>query len=341
MKKLVIIGGGFAGSLIAKNCENYFDTTLIDSKDFFEFTPGILRTIVQPSHAKKIQVLHKEYLKKTNFIRSLVTNVDKKYVSVKDKKIPYDYLVIASGSSYVRLIKELDTVLVSRIKTLQQNYDKLLKAKKVLIIGGSFVGVELAAEIATHFPDKNITIIEATPHLISRNNPKASTYAEDFMKKHNVKFILEEKIIEKNKTLLTDKWRKVNADIIFSCVGIKPNSLFMEKNFKDKINEHCYLKVNDYLQLAGFNNIFVAGDVTDIKEEKLAQNAENHAYLISKNLKLLLKNKSLIAYNSKPRIMVISLGKLDGILIYKQFTLTGIIPGIMKTVIEKMFMRKL
>ena len=65
MKKLVIIGGGFAGSLIAKNCENYFDTTLIDSKDFFEFTPGILRTIVQPSHAKKIQVLHKEYLKKT------------------------------------------------------------------------------------------------------------------------------------------------------------------------------------------------------------------------------------------------------------------------------------
>ena len=59
------------------------------------------------------------------------------------------------------------------------------------------------------------------------------------------------------------------------------------------------------------------------------------------DLKLLLKNKSLIAYNSKPRIMVISLGKWDGILIYKQFTLTGIIPGIMKTMIEKMFMRKL
>ena len=36
MKKVLIIGGGFAGSIITKKLENKFDVTLIDSKDYFE-----------------------------------------------------------------------------------------------------------------------------------------------------------------------------------------------------------------------------------------------------------------------------------------------------------------
>ena len=42
MKKLIILGGGFAGAKIAKALENIYDVILIDSKDYFEFTPGIL-----------------------------------------------------------------------------------------------------------------------------------------------------------------------------------------------------------------------------------------------------------------------------------------------------------
>ncbi|PIZ83168.1 FAD-dependent oxidoreductase, partial [Candidatus Pacearchaeota archaeon CG_4_10_14_0_2_um_filter_05_32_18] len=46
MKNIVIIGGGFAGAKIAKALENYYGTVFIDDKDYFEFTPGILKTIV-------------------------------------------------------------------------------------------------------------------------------------------------------------------------------------------------------------------------------------------------------------------------------------------------------
>lgn len=37
--KLVIIGGGFAGAYVAKRVERHFETTLIDTKSYFEFTP--------------------------------------------------------------------------------------------------------------------------------------------------------------------------------------------------------------------------------------------------------------------------------------------------------------
>ena len=68
MKSVVVIGGGFAGSTIAKKLQNRFDVTLVDNKSYFEFTPGILRTIVHPTNQRCMQVEHKEYLKKTNVI---------------------------------------------------------------------------------------------------------------------------------------------------------------------------------------------------------------------------------------------------------------------------------
>ena len=48
MKNVVIIGGGFAGSVCAKKLEQDFKVTLVDTEDYFEFTPSILRLAVSP-----------------------------------------------------------------------------------------------------------------------------------------------------------------------------------------------------------------------------------------------------------------------------------------------------
>ena len=75
MEKVVIIGGGFTGAKCAKRLENDFSVTLIDTKDYYEFTPGILRTIINPNHTRHIQILHKDYLKKTNIIVNEVKSI--------------------------------------------------------------------------------------------------------------------------------------------------------------------------------------------------------------------------------------------------------------------------
>src|SRR3989338_1455974 len=99
MKKVVVIGGGFAGSLIARKLQKDFEVTLIDTKPYFEFTPGILRTIVEPEHYKSIQVGHKDYLK-AKIIVGHVKKIEEDFVHVDGKKLPYDYLAICSGSRY-------------------------------------------------------------------------------------------------------------------------------------------------------------------------------------------------------------------------------------------------
>jgi len=87
MKKVVIIGGGFAGATAAQGLEKKFEVILIDNKDYFEFTPSVLRTIVEPDHIKKVQVLHRHYLKCAKIIKGRVKRITERIVLVNDKKI--------------------------------------------------------------------------------------------------------------------------------------------------------------------------------------------------------------------------------------------------------------
>ena len=341
MKKVVVIGGGFAGSYTAKNLEKDFEVTLVDTKDYFEFTPSILRTIVEPKQLRKIQVLHNHYLSKAEIIKEEVKEITVKEVITDNHKIVFDYLVIGAGSSYNIPIKEKNTIIATRATTLRNYAQSLAKARKVLIIGGGLVGIELAAEIVERYHDKEITIIHAHDNLIARNHPQAISYARKFLKKKNVKILYNERMVEnKERKCFTDKDKQLEHDILFICTGIKPNSDFIKKNFSNELNSKQKLKINKYLQITNYPNIFSAGDITNLVEEKTAQNAEKQAEIIVRNIKHSETNEELEEYKSIKRPMVISLGKYKGILTYKNFVLTGFIPAIIKKIVEWKTMRR-
>lgn len=341
MKKVLIIGGGFSGSLIAKKLERNFRVVLIDTKDYFEFTPGILRTIVEPEHLLKIQSLHKDYLRKTEILIGCVKEVSSDYVNVNDKKINFDYLIISSGSRYSVPIKEQDVAITLRTKHLKESSKKLKESREILIIGGGLVGIELAAEIATHYKDKKITIIHSHNRLIPRNNEKTAKYAEKFLRKKKVDLIFGERVENFGKKEYTlSNGKKIKADIVFLATGIEPNFEFMKKNFSDVLNEENYIIVNEYMQVKGNKNIFAVGDVNDCAVEKTAQNAERQAKLIAHNLQALERENKLKKYSPKKTSLVISLGKYNGIFERGNFVFYGLIPAFMKWFIEKWVMMK-
>jgi len=340
-KKIVIVGGGFAGSNAAKFLENDFDVSFIDSKDYFEFTPSVLRTIVEPQHVKKIQSLHKNYLNRAVIVRDNVKGITKNTVITSKSKFPYDYLVICSGSDYNLPMKDKSTITATRADALAKYTERLKKSESVLIIGGGLVGVELAAEIIEKYPNKKVIVAHSKSELIERNPKKARDYAYRFLKKRNVNIIFNERVLPSKgeNVYKTNKNRKIKVDLAFLCVGIRPNYQCL-KNFSQVLNERKAVIVNEYLQVKGFSNVFAAGDINSVSEEKTAQNSEIQAEIVTKNIFNMEKGEDLEEYISKPRIMVISLGKWHGILVYKNFVLTGIIPGVLKNLIEWMEMRK-
>ena len=201
--------------------------------------------------------------------------------------------------------------------------------------------MELAAEICDHYSDKELTIVHARDTLMERSHHKAIQYADKLLRKRCAEILCNEKVIDnEGDTYFTDKGKKIQADMAFLCTGISCNFEFMKENFSDKLNKRNQIQVNNFLQMEGYDNIFAAGDITDRVEEKIAQNAENHAAVVVQNIKALENKEKLHEYKSKPRIMVISLGKKNGIVTYKNINIGGFIPALLKFIVEWKTMRR-
>ncbi len=342
-KRVVVIGGGFAGSTVARHLEKEFEVTLIDTKNYFEFTPSILRTIVEPGHIRKIQRLHTSYLHRTHVVIGEVSNVSHLFVKIGSKKIPYDYLVIASGSRYTLPIKEQHVILATRAVHLRDCYKQLCTSESVLIIGGGLVGVELAAEIITKYPSKQVTLVHAGNRLIERNHTKASLAVEYFLKRRGVTIIANERIASsKRGKFFTSSGKVLSADMTFLCTGIIPNYEFLKSHFASILTPQNQIKVNSHLQVQNHPMIFAAGDIAGLNLEKTAQHAEHQARVVAQNIRSHALGESLSVYTPNKRApMVISLGQKKGVLEYNGFVVTGYLPGLLKRFIEFKEMRKL
>lgn len=258
-------------------------------------------------------------------------------MNLYDRKFDYDILIIASGSEYTRPFKQKNIINADRGRNLRNHHRELEEAKQVLIIGGGIVGVELAGEIATHYPQKHLMMVHSREFLCPRGNKKVIDHIHRSLKRKGVRIILGERVkVTEGKHFTTNKGTKITADYAFLALGINPNSQFL-KGFA-KLDEKGFVKVEDTLLMKGSNNVFVAGDVAAIQEEKLAQNAEKHATIVVENIRRLTRKQALKKYVTAPRVTIISLGKYDGVLSYKNWSTTGLLPGLMKSWVEKMTM---
>ncbi len=337
--KLVILGGGFCGALVAKLLDKRKDIelTLIDKKDYFEYTPSIHKVIFNAAYHKKITVPFSHFLKRTRIVTDKLVQVTPRFVETEREKIRFDYLVIATGIDYPIFLNNKENVctLKSGLEAAQMGA-KILAQEHLLIIGGGLIGVEIAGELVTKTQGKRLIIVHPHDRLLERNPAKASNYARKLLERHGAQIIFGERVIDHKGTIfMTDKGRKIDAEAGIWCAGIRCNPWFM-KGFPDSIfTERKALKVNEFLQLEGYPNIFVGGDINSVQEEKTAQNAERHAHLIVKNLDKLQKGKPLLAHQPRSAPLVISLGDWTGILTLPNgWSINGFFSGILKWLIE-------
>jgi len=286
-------------------------------------------------------VMHTKYLKHTNIIQAQVQSVTTEHVVLPDRNIPYDYLVINSGSNYTQPFKESSVIAAARANTLRESYWTIKKVHKILIIGGGIVGVELAAEISTHFPHKEITIVHGQSTLINRFPKGAIKYCENYLRKRGVRILVNERIIgHRGQVFITDQAKEISCEVAFLCTGIQPNSsLLRTEELGHTIAQNGFIKANDFLQLQGrvvYPNIFVAGDVIDRNEEKLAQGAESQARIVANNIKAMESGVNLARYSIPiwHRPVLISLGKFHGVFVWGRFSLGGPLPALLKEAVE-------
>eukprot|EP00698_Gefionella_okellyi_P000033 TRINITY_DN1001_c0_g1_i4.p1 TRINITY_DN1001_c0_g1~~TRINITY_DN1001_c0_g1_i4.p1 ORF type:complete len:253 (+),score=52.88 TRINITY_DN1001_c0_g1_i4:722-1480(+) len=249
------------------------------------------------------------------------------------------------GSRYDTPVKGPKVVNAVNFEEIMARHDDLLKAKRVCVIGGGPVGVEVAGEIAQNFPEKEVVLMSRGDLLERCCKAAHENCYRLFSMFPNIQLVLGERLkgLEDERFVTTESGKRIEADIIYPCMGFVPNTECVQKHFAASMTEHGLLKVNPKtLQVLGHDNVFALGDINDIPEEKLAQTAEAHSALAVSNLRLMERSLAPKSYTiPDKRLIIVSIGPKRAVMVHGQKVLTdGIIASKVKTVVEWKIMRR-
>merc|ERR1711865_369447 len=197
MRRVLVVGGGFAGLCCGRDLANHFLVTIVDAKEFFEYTPGVLRAYTKPKHLDALTFTLQPVIEAKmgcKYIWGEVTNLNgenrpctiKPMFTDSEETIDFDYCIIASGCNFGPFHKWGESLwfptihrngraegswphlderfLEGRRRHILEEYGTLQtlnqKEATVLIVGAGFIGVEWVTELQYFFPKLKLTIID-------------------------------------------------------------------------------------------------------------------------------------------------------------------------------------
>ncbi len=274
--KVVIVGASITGvNVMGELVKNKFngDITIIDKKNVLPYNPYPLSKEWMMEEDMDPPLLKKEsYYKENNIDLKLNTSVD--FVNWKDKtvttnlneEIPYDYLVIATGSKLRKIKLPGDDA--KGIFYLREFEDaKLIKkwaqdVEDVVIIGTGFIGLEFASTF-TQLGKKVSVLVRSGKPLEKILGKDVSEYFTKMHQSHGVNFMFDEETKEFIKddkgnitSILTKSGKNIKCDMAIIAVGVETN-ISLEI---DSLKVDRGIIVNEYGETS-IPNIYAGGDV--------------------------------------------------------------------------------
>jgi 3-phenylpropionate/trans-cinnamate dioxygenase ferredoxin reductase component len=145
------------------------------------------------------------------------------------REVPYDYLVLAVGARNRPLaVPGSERALYLRtLDEAQALRDRIPQSNRVVVIGGGFIGLEVAAAARKY--GKDVTVIEALPRLMARAvTPLVSDFFLHLHASHGVKVPLDTAVVEiqSDAVIVTSMGRgteRIPADLVVAGIGVLPN----------------------------------------------------------------------------------------------------------------------
>ena len=201
-------------------------------------------------------------------------NKEEKFViTSSNEKLSYDYLVLANGASpivpnFAGLNKDKTFV----VRTLNdadkiKSYIKNNPVKKVAVIGGGFIGIEIAENLIEMGLDT--TLIELNNQILAPVDFEIAKIAQDKMIKKGVNLLLSDGVqkFSENQIILNSN-NVIDYDLCILAIGVKPESDLARKA---GLETNRGIVVDEYLKTSN-EFIYAAGDNIEAKDFVSGQN---------------------------------------------------------------------
>jgi NADH dehydrogenase len=367
--RIVIIGGGFAGIALSKKLRNKnVQVVLIDKHNYHTFQPLLYQVATGGLEAgsiaypiRKVIQEYKDFYFRLTSVKEIDTKHQKIITEIGD--LHYDYLVIASGSKTNYFgNKEIERNSMS-MKTIPQslnirslileNFEQAVLTKNqadrntlinFVLVGAGPTGVELAGALAEmkkailqkDYPDLDIdkmqiNLIQSGDRILNTMSEKSSAAAEKFLLDLGVKIWKNVRVTNYDGRTIT-----TNTDLTFDSAtviwtagvqGVKIIGLD-SKSLVEKVDR---VRVNQYNQVVGYDNIFAIGDICLMEIEKypqghpmMAQPAMQQGKLLGENLIKLIQKKTMTPFEYKDKGSMATIGRNLAVVDLSHYHFSGI-----------------
>lgn len=221
-RTIVIVGASFAGYHVARLVagqlprQSRYRVVVVEPNSHFQFTWVLPRFCVVKGHEHKAFIPYGRYLSCASedavveWIQDRVTHVDKTHVSLQTgddnngkTMIPYDYLVVATGSSGLggggsdlglpsRVGDADKTAGMEKMREMQKRIED---AGTVVVVGGGAAGVEVATDAKDLYPDKRVILVHSRAAVMHRFGRRLQEEALAAMGRLGVEAILEDRVV--------------------------------------------------------------------------------------------------------------------------------------------------
>ncbi len=369
--KIVVIGAGFAGiNFIKKLKDKPVQVILIDQNNYHQFQPLLYQVAISglepDSVVSPIRKLFKSCINmiyRMAKVEEIDTKNNRVYTDIGF--VNYDYLVIATGSSTNYYgsetiekngigLKNINDAINIRSWMLQNlelavegcNFEEKAALTKFVIVGGGPAGVEMAGALAEfkkyllsndypeiEYESMEIYLIQSADRILPTMSLKASEHALKILKKLDIEVLLNSRVTDydgdKITILINDEEKTIESKNLIWAAGVKGNIL---KGIDEKsIVPGNRIKVNQYSQVGGFENVFAIGDIAAMISDANSQGHPMVAQAAIQQGKILAKNmlykidkgvfKKSFSYLDKGSMATI--GKRDAVADLKIFFLNG------------------
>ncbi|RBQ30076.1 NAD(P)/FAD-dependent oxidoreductase [Aliarcobacter vitoriensis] len=351
MEKVVIIGGGYAGIYALRELvkNKNIKITLIDKHTYHNLQPEVYDLIANNSTFADVTIdlttlcrgFEHNHLDFKNLKVRKIDRENKKIYTEEQEIVEFDYLIIAAGTRtfFPPTISGLDNAddikKLHRAISFKQRFEKQLFEKirdelkqcadtHIVVVGAGLSGVEIAAEMAYYsikffkrgnFSCDNlkISIISSSSSILPGLKQDLINISQKRLKDLGINVITNTKLqsIEDNYCTLTNGTKIQHSFVVFTG-GIEASTISAEIDVAR--NSKGQIIVNEYMQTNKYENIFAAGDVAEIRDNKgelmppSVTIARHSGINAGKNVLNMIKGKALEKCNPKLDGILIALG---------------------------------
>lgn len=245
-KKVLIVGGVAGGASVAarvRRLDESAEIIMFEKGPHVSFSncslPYHLSGIVEDS--EKLVLMSPDIFKNRYNIEARVQqeviqiNRDKKTITVKDMisdktyEEGYDKLVLSPGASPIRPnLEGIDNSNVFTVRNVVDiekinSYIKQKGIKDIAVIGGGFIGVEVAENL--QLADYNVTLVEFANQVMAPFDYDMAQILHKEMMDHGVELILNDGLAKiSDGYITTNSGRKIDAQAVVLAIGVRPET---------------------------------------------------------------------------------------------------------------------